>query len=110
VELLWHLGLDLGRKEEARNYYLKLAESELRQKNFDLGLFHFGQLREHFPDAADRLDAFRKFVAVLFRLSRAQPYPDLDAVQLKKVIAFPTINEYNNSLCALNHRSTLINQ
>ena len=50
VELLWHLGFELDRKEETASYYLRLIEHELRQQNIELGLFHYGQLKEHFPD------------------------------------------------------------
>jgi hypothetical protein len=44
------------------------------------------------------LEAFRIFISVLLKVSGAKPYPNLESVQLKKIKAFPTIREYENSL------------
>lgn len=70
IELLWHLGLELDRKEEAVNFYLRLAEGELRQKNFDLGMFHYGQIRDHFPDRS--LSDQTKLVLIDYYLSQEE--------------------------------------
>jgi len=55
-------------------------------------------LQQFFPNEADRLEAFRKFISRLLRLSGARPYPDLESVQLEKVLTFPTIKDYDDSL------------
>lgn len=55
-------------------------------------------LQQFFPDVQDRLTAFRMFISALFKLSGAKPYPDLESVQLQKVITFSNITEYDNSL------------
>ncbi len=49
VEALWNLGGELERKAEAVSYYARLLENEFRLKNFELALFHYGQLKEYSP-------------------------------------------------------------
>ena len=49
------------------------------------------------PSAQNPLQAFKAFISGLLKLSGAKPYPDLESVQLKKINAFPTIEEYEKS-------------
>jgi membrane associated rhomboid family serine protease len=50
------------------------------------------------PHAPGPMEAFKAFVSALLELSGAQPYPDVDPVQLNRLITFTSIEEYDNSL------------
>ncbi|NIM18542.1 MAG: rhomboid family intramembrane serine protease [Candidatus Aminicenantes bacterium] len=50
------------------------------------------------PNASGPMEAFKTFVSALLELSGAQPYPDLESVQLNRLITFTSIEEYDNSL------------
>jgi len=48
--------------------------------------------------ALDFLSAFRSFITKLLELSNARPHPDLDAVMLRNIQEFGSIEEYEFSL------------
>lgn len=49
------------------------------------------------PDAPSVMDAFKIFIANVIRLSGAQPYPNAEAVLLKKIPVFTSIDRYEQS-------------
>jgi membrane associated rhomboid family serine protease len=50
------------------------------------------------PEASSAMDAFKSFIASIMDVSGAQPYPDLESVQLKKMVSFGTILDYEESV------------
>ena len=50
------------------------------------------------PKAKSAGEAFRVFAAGLQKLSKALPYPDLETVQLKKVLIFPSVELYEDGI------------
>lgn len=49
VENVWNLGILLGKEAEATPYFLRLIESEIKQSQMEMALFHFRQLRLRTP-------------------------------------------------------------
>jgi membrane associated rhomboid family serine protease len=49
-EKMWELGILLKRQSEARDPYLKMIETEIKNGKFDRALFHFRELKIKFPD------------------------------------------------------------
>jgi membrane associated rhomboid family serine protease len=50
------------------------------------------------PNASGPMEAFKIFINALLKLSGAQSYPDAEAVQLKRVLTFASVEDYENSL------------
>jgi hypothetical protein len=50
------------------------------------------------PNASGPMEAFKAFVSALLELSGALPYPDLQSVQLNRIITFTSIEDYGSSL------------
>jgi len=49
VENVWNLGIILGKEDEATPYFLRLIEIEIKQRQMEMALFHFRQLRLRNP-------------------------------------------------------------
>lgn len=67
----------------------------LRTIRLNSSTFDPRQFMTHVPDSLAALDAF---ISTLLRLSGAQPYPDSNAVVMKYVREFSSINDYEQSL------------
>ncbi|MGE5340848.1 MAG: rhomboid family intramembrane serine protease [Candidatus Omnitrophota bacterium] len=54
--------------------------------------------RHFYPAAADALGAFRGFITELLNAAGAKPHPDLETVQLRKSMVFPSVEHYEETL------------
>lgn len=69
-------------------------KSEVRTIRFTSKVF---DPRRLVPGAAGPMEAFRIFMSILLKLSKAIPYPDLESVRLQRVREFPSVTEYEDS-------------
>ncbi len=73
----------------------EVEKTEIRTIRFTSKVF---DPRRLVPGAAGPMEAFRIFMSILLKLSKAKPYPDLESVRLQRVREFPTIADYEDSL------------
>jgi membrane associated rhomboid family serine protease len=52
VDVLWDVGVEMGNREEAATFFVKLIENEVRHDHLDVALKRFMDLKSKFPQAS----------------------------------------------------------